>query len=374
MTDRKPLHLLQYGRGLAALAVAAFHLSILLGEPRYLGDAVFHAVTWRGNLGVDFFFVLSGFIIFYAHDRDIGRPERLRPYLRKRFTRLYPVYWVYALGMCALLALGLGSATAFPHGVTDWISTLLLVRFDGFELPITPAWSLMHELSFYALFGVLILSQRIGWAVLVAWLSTAVLFGVYAEEGSRTALNTYFSAFNMDFAVGIAAYFAWKLRAPRIALPCIGLGLGTVALCYLAEANGHTLHFHPLGYALGFGLIIAGAAALETHRQFRPIAALKFLGDASYSIYLTHLALLGLACKIAIAATRFVALPHWAIYGIALAAAVLGGCAAHLLVEKPLLRRLRGREQSSAQGSRGRFTQSTDAGVSLKVQADLPRP
>nr|CAD6418491.1 acyltransferase [Rhizobium sp. Q54] len=337
MPDRKPLLLLQYGRGLAALAVAAFHLSLLLGDPRYLGVPVFYDLTWRGNLGVDFFFVLSGFIIFYAHERDIGRPERLKSYFAKRFTRLYPVYWVYVSAMCILLALNFGSATSFPQAVTDWLSTLLLVRFDSFELPITPAWSLMHEVTFYALFGLLIMSRRIGWPLLALWMVTILIAGSYSEEGRRTAFSTYFSAFNLDFAIGIAAFYASKKCGSRLAVPAIVAGVLLLAGWYILETHGIVYRLHPLGYAACFGLIVAGLASFERERNLRPIAILKLLGDASYSIYLTHLAFLGVACKVAMVAMRFVPLPPAAVYVVVLAAAIIGGCLAHLLVEKPVL-------------------------------------
>ena len=78
-TETGTLASLQAGRALAALAVVAFHLSIMMGEDRYGGVPVFGAATRYGYLGVDYFFVLSGFIIAHVHGRDIGRPERLRP-------------------------------------------------------------------------------------------------------------------------------------------------------------------------------------------------------------------------------------------------------------------------------------------------------
>ena len=68
------LKCLQAGRALAALAVVAFHLSTAFSDPRYGSHSIGQAFTRHGNLGVDFFFVLSGFIILNAHARDIGRP------------------------------------------------------------------------------------------------------------------------------------------------------------------------------------------------------------------------------------------------------------------------------------------------------------
>lgn len=146
---QKQLKSLQQGRGLAAMAVVAFHLSLLLGNSRYLNDPIFINFTHRGNLGVDFFFVLSGFIIVFAHHNDINRPERVSDYLLKRFTRLFPAYWLYTAIFCGLVALGFGSASIIPETLNNWISTLFLVRLDSFELPITPAWTLIHELALF---------------------------------------------------------------------------------------------------------------------------------------------------------------------------------------------------------------------------------
>ena len=46
-------------------------------------------------MGVNFFFVPSGFIIFFAHAKDVGRPARIGTYLWRRFARVYPTYWVF---------------------------------------------------------------------------------------------------------------------------------------------------------------------------------------------------------------------------------------------------------------------------------------
>lgn len=97
------LKTLQAGRGIAAISVAAYHLSITMGNPRYGGNAAFQAYTNAGDRGVDFFFVLSGFIILFAHIADIGHPEACGRYAYRRFARLFPIYWLYTAIFVLLL-------------------------------------------------------------------------------------------------------------------------------------------------------------------------------------------------------------------------------------------------------------------------------
>jgi exopolysaccharide production protein ExoZ len=157
------LHSLQQARGLAEMAVLAFHLSLMLTLPRYLGQELFADFTRRGNLGVDFFFVLSGFIIAFAHGHDIGRPDRLRNYVTRRFVRLFPVYWLYVGIFCVLVTMGFGTAVVLPNTVGHWISTVFLIRLGNFVFPIAPAWTLVHELAFYFVFALLIIGGAWAW-------------------------------------------------------------------------------------------------------------------------------------------------------------------------------------------------------------------
>jgi peptidoglycan/LPS O-acetylase OafA/YrhL len=65
-----------------------------------------------GDAGVEFFFVLSGFIIASAHAGDISRPARLIPYLQRRIIRIYPPYWIIFAIVCAM-ALPLAATRAY---------------------------------------------------------------------------------------------------------------------------------------------------------------------------------------------------------------------------------------------------------------------
>src|SRR5258708_884314 len=85
---------LEIARGIAASMVALSHAASLVAEPRYLGSTPFGDRLANMNVGVDFFFVLSGFIITFVHWDDVGRSGRLARYASRRFTRVFPPYWV----------------------------------------------------------------------------------------------------------------------------------------------------------------------------------------------------------------------------------------------------------------------------------------
>ena len=118
----------QVMRGLAAISVVAFHTSLIMAQPEYGGLRSFEWITSCGWFGVNFFFVLSGFIIFFAHAKDIGRPGRLTAYLWRRFSRVYPAYWVFlTLFIFAALA-GVGKIN-FVVSWGDLLSSYTLLRW-----------------------------------------------------------------------------------------------------------------------------------------------------------------------------------------------------------------------------------------------------
>ena len=134
---------IEAGRGVAALLVlgvhARDHLFKNFGQSVPLGDLFVF-----GHAGVDFFFVLSGFIILYVHAKDIGRPHRLSHYLQRRFTRIYPFYWAALL--LTLAVMSVSKAQIFPS-FFHVVSSVLLIPLSGD--PVIPvAWTLQNEVTF----------------------------------------------------------------------------------------------------------------------------------------------------------------------------------------------------------------------------------
>ena len=106
MNERVKLLSLQAGRGVAAIGVVFDHVSLIMAQPEYGAHNVLASVTQYGILGVNFFFVLSGFIILMAHYKDIGQPRSVGSYAYRRVIRIYPIYWVFLALYLAGSALG----------------------------------------------------------------------------------------------------------------------------------------------------------------------------------------------------------------------------------------------------------------------------
>jgi peptidoglycan/LPS O-acetylase OafA/YrhL len=288
--------------------------------------------------------VLSGFIIAFAHGRDIGRADRLRNYLARRFVRLFPFYWVCVAIFCSLVAVGFGTAAELPHTASQWFSTAFLIRFDDLAFPIAQAWTLVHELAFYLAFALFIVGGRVGIAVFALWMLACLIIFEYPSEPNVSPWATYFSPLNLNFFVGMLAFYVWTHGTPVIIKCAFAAGLALLAIVYVLERGGMPYSQLQIAYAVAFGLIIAGAAALESAGQWPSNAhLLNFIGDASYSIYLTHLAFLGLLAKGMIWLSGRVPLLPELIYAAVFVSTIACGCLLHLFVERPLIEACRKR-------------------------------
>jgi len=327
------LRVLQAGRGLAAAGVAAFHLSMTMGVERYGGVPVFTEFTRQGFRGVDFFFVLSGFIIFFAHFGDLGKPAAWKGYVYRRFVRVYPIYWIYTAGIVALLALGFGTEAKNPQGFTDWLTSWSLIRFTDAGPPIPPAWTLFHEVAFYALFSLLIINVRLGVAVLAVWACACAMFWQFPMAEDRTPLNVYTAGYNLFFLFGMGAY--WLYRRGGRGLYEFAAGVVITIAAAITLDLPYKLSY--LALVLGFALLVAGATKMELAGYIKVPAFLNYIGNASYTIYLTHLAIQGLLLKIAMASGFYRTAGAHATYLLVLSATIALGCLAYAVVERPVI-------------------------------------
>jgi peptidoglycan/LPS O-acetylase OafA/YrhL len=345
---------IEAARGFAALLVVTVHATSILAGTHY-GALPFGGFFKFGHAGVDFFFVLSGFIIAYIHAGDLGRPERLGSYASKRFIRIYPTYWVALAIMGALLVVSPTAERTEQHVGTVLTSVLLL------PWPVEPflsvAWSLKHEVMFYLLFGLLLLNRRLGLVALAVWgVITALNIGFTWATGSplfHGLLNSLvFRIFNIEFFCGMAVAVSIRRRWihwPHLAA-IVGLTLFLGVGVYESWGPKFPIEWPPrhIGYAVGAALALYGLAGAEILGRLRPPPTLVALGGASYSLYLIHVIILMFVRQAALLLRPHLQLAPELWFLIGVASSVSGGLMFSRHIEQPLLQRLnRGRRRAA---------------------------
>ena len=337
------------------MAVVLAHAGTILGFPRNLGSIPFGDVFRCGHAGVDFFFVLSGFIIATVHACDIGRPEAAADYLWKRFVRVYPVYWVATCIAIAITSLGVSGAVSDGFRDMDFSSlaaSLALVPQHQ-EPALGVAWTLAHEMLFYLAFASLILHRRAGTVIMGAWFgwSVVVTFRMTSDLSpwSPADLLSGFlgSSCHLQFAAGmaVAALVArgWVPVPRSMAL----IGVAGFALTAAAEDTDRIVYLGQIGrlmFGLSASLVVGGLAAAERRGLIRCGRVPILIGAASYSIYLIHVPAMIVLAGIVVAAR----LPSWCAMPLLAAGGIVAGLLLHLLVERPGLAFLRGLSRGSA--------------------------
>jgi exopolysaccharide production protein ExoZ len=295
---------LQAGRGLAALSVVLFHTSAVFALPKYWGSHPFGLLFQPGSAGVYYFFVLSGFIIAYAHAKDIGDPGRLLRYLANRTKRIYPMYWIVtAVTLGYLYFAHMLSAEFFQRAY--FVGDVTLLPFDGDHGTLAVAWTLFHEIVFYFAFCTLIISLRAGIIALAVWAvgcasNIFLLHGLPPDTAGAFA-GVVFAPINLLFFFGIGVYVAFENKHVRLPtfLLCAGIAvfIGTWTYEMIWPQREGTL-IPILLFGIGAALIVLTLCDFEKRSIVKIPHALVVLGDASYSIYLTHFLVIAAIAKV----------------------------------------------------------------------------
>ncbi|GGE01114.1 acyltransferase [Aureimonas endophytica] len=327
---------LEIGRGVAASLVVLHHAGNIVAQPRFFDAVPFGGHLENFNVGIDFFFVLSGFIIAWVHWPDIGARARLGRYALKRFLRIYPPYWGVVLPLILLYALFPKAGIPSQHDPLNVVTSILLLP-NTVQPVLGVAWTLTHEIFFYAVFGAVIVFGRPALWLLPIW-GLAILAASGAGE-LPFPLSFVLSPFNLEFIMGVGAALLLRRRAmPAPWLLAVG-GAGAFLALTLFAVH---IQENPLLARLAFGgaavAFVFGTVEIERRHPLRLAPGLALFGAASYAIYLVHPVALSFLVQIASHTLRLTAVPLEVVV-IALAALAGGaGLAYHRLVELPLAR------------------------------------
>jgi peptidoglycan/LPS O-acetylase OafA/YrhL len=294
-------------RGVAAIMVVIFHFF----EPHSTGHA--DQIINHGYLAVDFFFVLSGFVIGYAYD-DRWEKMSFKDFIKRRLIRLHPMI---VMGMViGAICYYFGNTTIFPLINQTPLWKLILVMLIGCTLlplpksmdihgfgemhPLNgPAWSLFFEYIGNILYALIIrkLSKRALTVLVIIAACATVQFAVGDKSGTVAGgwslnaeqLRVGFTRLAYPFLAGLLLSRMGKLIQIKHAAfwICSFLIVAIMAMPRIGEQawmNGIyesacIILLFPLIVSMGAGGHIKGAVSTKV---------CKFLGNISYPLYITH--------------------------------------------------------------------------------------
>jgi peptidoglycan/LPS O-acetylase OafA/YrhL len=326
----------QWLRGIAAMMVVIHHLNFhteFLREKVGLAPSWFAQIPW--SFGIHIFFVISGFIMILT-TKTFGVPGAWKAFLVRRVIRILPLYWLLTTVMIIGVLMAPHSlelpADRWHYIASSYLFIPVLRAADDLRPILGQGWTLDYEMFFYAAFAFAILwPRRIGVAILTIGFLTCAILGRNLDI-STPKLFTWTDGLILEFILGIYLGLIYQsgFRVGRIA--AIVLVLAGVALGY-PEFNW------PAVFAAGLPamLIVGGLVLCPPLKDSGATLWLTILGDASYSIYLSHTIVLRPFRDVwaRLVDGAWSPAPFF-ISGVLVA--IMVGCAIHYAVERPMLR------------------------------------
>ena len=287
---------IQILRGIAASLVVLVHSQY--GDNYNIATDLF---SWSRlfEMGVDLFFVTSGFIMMLVSDPLTGRETSPHHFLVRRIQRIVPLYWFYTL----LLTFGAVLVPSILRWTTLTPSLVLKSLFfvpsfhpvDGQLHPLlAQGWTLNYEMFFYLCFAVMI-GLALGTRVIAMASLFVALWGLSLAVGQDTAFMAFLgNTIVFEFVAGMGLYWVYR-RGWVVARAAIPAAIALPILIWLIGSGTAA----PLAAGLdqislrcivwGIPSLLAVYVVLALPEMSNPVArALSTLGDASYSLYLCH--------------------------------------------------------------------------------------
>ena len=285
--DSSPIRLtaLDGLRGLAAILVAAYHADEFYsrGAPTVV----------RGYLAVDFFFLLSGFVLAMTYDGRFARGLTAREFMVRRFLRLAPLYWAgCAIGLVSLYSV---AGNDWPsRTVTLGLNLLFLPAwsdFSDFIMPVNiPGWSLFFEVIVAnGLFAVL-WSRLRGRTLVVLVMTAAAVLAYVAKTFGHLNFGFSWHGFVYGFARVLFSFFGgvllfrWRHRLPSVRVPTLALAaLLTASLMVSVDGKAGKVYELACVVMIFPAIVHLGAGS----REMSPRTG-YLLGELSYGLYAIH--------------------------------------------------------------------------------------
>jgi len=287
--NKSTLNNIQMLRGIASLLVVFHHLL-----PHYLamgGDLklIIYISDW-GFLGVDIFFIISGFIMAYT---TFNKPRNLNSakiFFKHRLFRIYLAYWVFFVIAISILYI----TNPLKLESLNIVKSFFLLDVDMYKLVLPISWSLSYELYFYFLFLATFLFSVERLNIIIPIFFITILSLVLLSNYTNILENSFFySHFILEFFAGVLLYI-YKDRVIKIWLLPIIILISIISYYYGVEYELKNGLYRVLSFGTGALTLVWTFLILEEFKIYQANKYFVLLGDASYTIYLSHLVLISL--------------------------------------------------------------------------------
>lgn len=338
------IYSVQILRAVAALLVVADHSLIHIFSV-YDVPQIYHAMAWKlGGIGVMIFFVISGFVMMLTNDGKFGRTGETSRFIINRIIRIVPLYWAMTFVAAALFIATATKAISVSYLLKSMFFLVAVNPDSGtiMQPVLGPGWTLNYEMFFYLIFALcLALPKRLALTGFTTVMLALVLWGMNSLPSAeindpQTLFGFYANPLLLLFVSGVWLGVIYKKLAlqqtTNISLIWMFIAvIATIAFGWMTHKSSWPVYLQPLEYVQPF-LCVAIALLCRFQPENLTARIGVLLGEASYSIYLSHILTLAIIRKI---------VPVTPLYGtlyfaIAFIGSTITGVIIYKLVEMPL--------------------------------------
>lgn len=338
----KKFKLLHVYRGIAAILVALFHLTLVYGE-KFRYRVLFNFFK-GGFVGVDFLFVLSGFILFWSYQHDFKNIKKVKNYFIKRFIRVYPPYWAVILIITFIYTI-IGKNVIKSFGMDIFYILKTTALFPQWPVMIAPVWSLSYEIFYYILFGCCLMWLTKKQTLVFFLLYIVLLMGI----NFSIRLPPFYiplDHFMLEFLFGaLAGHIATKKTdlSNKFIQSFFYLSIFTIlvvwTIYYLFDFGSvWPAYLRPFTFGIPFALLSLSSVWMEKRRSLNIPYLFLIGGYISYPLFLIHATLISF---IAIFLSDYLKVSNQVVLGLSvypvIAITILCSWLFHIYIEKPLL-------------------------------------
>jgi exopolysaccharide production protein ExoZ len=342
---KEKINSLQLIRFIAAFLVVITHS---IDRMKHYSDEPFHIVLdffhKFGSSGVDMFFIISGFVMMYISSASIANGTfDLKRFYIKRLVRVVPIYWIITAIVSILLIV---YPSVFYNTTTDIYHTLGSYFFIPIADPLNKfapllgvGWTLNLEMYFYLIFGLFIFFFKLNaFKYIICFFIVTSLIGFILQLGKQGYyLNVLTNPMFLEFIFGMVLFKIMSKREftfrEAAVLLILSISIYTVPIFVSFDISIRFIYWGVPSF-----LLILSMITFEKLGKLKVSSFFIKLGDASYSIYLTHYFAIGLLYKIG---DDIGWLQHPTVFIlIAIILSTFIGYIFYILVEKPILKLL----------------------------------